>query len=134
MPASRGTRPSGRKAPHTGGLKALLTSGALAAILWLWVVFAAPERSQGETAEAAPEPPPVPPIALRQMPLPTLVPPPTLESRARGNFPTPTTRRSVSSAPGLRSIQAPPPPPAPRVIQVPGPSGSKPAAVTRSSR
>lgn len=133
MATSRGNRPGGRKDPHIGGLKALLTSGALAAILWLWMVFAAPERPHEERAEAASEPPSVPPIALQQMPLPTLVPLPAPDRRAAGSFSAPATRRSAPSAPKLRSIQSPPPP-APRVIQVPAPSGSKPAAVTRSSR
>lgn len=115
------TRPGGRPARSTGGLKALLTSGALAAILWLWVMF------------AAPEPPVSPSIALQLEPLPTLVPAPDLSRKGVAASSGAPTRRGKSPAPALRSVQAPPPP-APRVVQVPAPSSAKPAAVTRSSR
>ncbi len=134
MPMPKGGQGGGRKPRDTSGVKALLTSGALALILWLWVMLAAPERSSEETAEAAPEPSSIPPATLRLGPLPTLVPvpdralkSPTISSSASG-------QRGARPAPSLRSIQAPPPPPAPRVMQVPAPSGSRPAAVTRSSR
>ena len=127
------TRPGGRPARSTGGLKALLTSGALAAILWLWVMFAAPEPPAEEAAEAAPEPPVSPSIALQLEPLPTLVPAPDLSRKGVAASSGAPTRRGKSPAPALRSVQAPPPP-APRVVQVPAPSSAKPAAVTRSSR
>ncbi len=120
---------------NASGMKAVLTSGALAALLGLWVMFAAPEQPAEETAEASPEPlPPTP--ALELEPLPTLVPAPDRNSsgtpRAVRSSKAPP-RQRVSSPPALRSVQAPPPP-APRVLRVPAPSNSRPAAVTQSSR
>ncbi|WP_376793481.1 hypothetical protein [Thermoflexus sp.] len=111
----------------TGGVKALLTSGALAAILWLWAMLAGSERPPEEKVEAALDPFPTSSATLKLEPLPTLVPTPDgrLEAAKALRQPNP------GPAPTLRSVQVPPPP---RVIRVPPPSGSKPAAVTRSSR
>jgi len=134
MPVPKGGQRGGRKQWNSGGMKALLTSGALAMILWLWVMLATPERSSEEMAEAAPEPHPAPPATLKLEPLPTLVPAPDLNRETGTVSSTAQGQRRSPSVPSLRSIQAPPPPPAPRVIQVPAPSGSRPAAVTRSSR
>ncbi|HXF68732.1 MAG TPA: hypothetical protein VNK89_02900 [Thermoflexus sp.] len=114
----------------TGGIKALLTSGALAAILWLWVMLAGSEQSPEEGVETMPEPSTIS-MTLNLEPLPTLVPTPDGSRDATKTSAKALRQPNPKPAPTLRSVQAPPPP---RVIQMPSPSGSKPAAVTRSSR
>lgn len=119
MPMTQGGQRGGRKQGITSGMKALLTSGALTMVLWLWVMLATLERSSEETAEAAPEPLSVPPATMRLEPLPTLMPAPDLSREILMASSAARTQRSSSSL---------------QLIQAPAPSRSKPAAVTRSSR
>lgn len=128
------TAPRGKaRSGSVDHVKALLTTGALAAILWLWVTLAGPEDPSGEATGGTPEPLASSPVLMQWDPLPTLVPTP--QGGLVRTAPPPSVKRKGASPPpagsGLRVVQSLPPP---RVIQVPVPSNQRPAAVTRSSR
>lgn len=127
--------PKPRRSAGLEGIKLLVGTGAMAATIGLWSVFANRDHIVDLTTQPDPgEVAPAGEIILNLAPLPTLVP------FTGGQTPDPTSQPSALTVEGLRSVSAPVQtsanPAAPRVVRGSGNgggSGGGPVTTTRSS-